>query len=135
MHPYREAIEGGLDLGKLATALADDVILISPILMKPLSGKERYLKVITAAIGFTGAPKDIIELRNGPMTMLTWQGTIQGHALDIAFLLTDNEEGKVESVRKFMRPWPVVGVFRDAMRSHFKETTLPEDYWSITTAA
>jgi hypothetical protein len=135
MHPYREAIEGGLDLGKLATVLADDVVIYSPVLLKPISGKARYLKIIEAAIGFTGTPKDIIEFHDGRKTMLTWQGTIQGHDLDIAFLLTDNEEGKVESLRKLMRPWPVVEIFRNAMREHFRPTSaLTEEYWSIIAA-
>ena len=49
----------------------------------------------------------------------------------IAMLVTEDARGKVESIRGFMRPWPVVKLFREYMERNLRPGLVPDALWEL----
>ena len=52
--------------------------------------------------------------------IVTFDGSIDGNLIQIAILVTENAARKVESIRLFARPWPVVKLFRQYMERNLR---------------
>jgi hypothetical protein len=70
------------------------------------------------------------EFKRDNETVLIWEGRIDGHKLVSFELLTDNEEGKIRYRSVAFKPFPVTGLFRDAMYEQLKDI-IPEDMWHL----
>jgi hypothetical protein len=46
-------------------------------------------------------------------------------------LVTEDARGKVESIRGFMRPWPVVKLFREYMERNLRPDPVPDALWEL----
>jgi hypothetical protein len=46
--------------------------------------------------------------------------------IKIATEITENSAGKVESIRVFARPWPVVKLFRECMEQDLRADPIPD---------
>jgi hypothetical protein len=46
-------------------------------------------------------------------------------------LVPEDTRGKVESIRAFMRPWPVVKLFREYMERNLRPDPVPDALWEL----
>ena len=58
--------------------------------------------------------------------IVTFDGAIDGNLIQIAMLVTEDAQGKVESIRAFTRPWPVVKLFREYMERNLRPDPVPD---------
>jgi hypothetical protein len=58
-------------------------------------------------------------------------GSIGGDLIQIAINITENSAGKVESIRVFARPWPVVKLFRECMEHDLRPDPIPDAIWNL----
>jgi hypothetical protein len=71
------------------------------------------------------ADRNVEELQNPDgRYIVTFDGSIDGNLIQIAILVTENAARKVESIRPFARPWPVVKLFRQRSQGNAHSTDL-----------
>ena len=58
-------------------------------------------------------------------------GAIDGNQIQIAMLVTEDAQGKAESIRSFARPWPVVKLFREYMERNLRPDPVPDALWGL----
>ena len=46
-------------------------------------------------------------------------------------LVTEDAQGKLESIRGFTRPWPVVKLFREYMERNLRPDPVPDALWEL----
>ena len=46
-------------------------------------------------------------------------------------LVSEDAEGKAESIRSFARPWPVVKLFREYMERNLRPDPVPDALWEL----
>ena len=63
--------------------------------------------------------------------IVTFDGSIRGNLIQIAILVTENAAGKVESLRVFARPWPIVKLFREFMERNLRPDPVPDAIWNL----
>jgi hypothetical protein len=129
-HPFRMAIENGSSQAELAAILAPDVVLMAPMLTKPVSGAARVAKVLASAARAAGPIDYTLEARDPRQTFLMWNGQSHGFKLQAVTILADDEQGLVREIRVLMRPWPVVTHFRDDMYE-LLAGEIPQDFWEL----
>ena len=129
-HPFRAASESGASPEQFAALFAPDVTFHTPILTKPVSGKDIMLQVIPYATTLTGKPRYTLEVRADRQTVLLWQGTVEGYALQAATVLTDDPAGQIRDITILMRPYPVVTRFQHSMYQRFA-SSIPADHWVL----
>ena len=82
-------------------------------------------------------PQNVEEFQNPDgRYIVTFDGAIDGNLIQIAMLVTEDAQGNVESIRAFMRPWPVVKLFREYMERNHMERNLrpdpvPDALWEL----
>jgi uncharacterized protein with FMN-binding domain len=129
-HPLRILRDSGGSMAALTALLAEDVVFNSPILAKPVIGRELVAKVMQQSVQVRdGRYTD--EFRQGLKTVLVWEGSIQGHKLQSFELIEDNPEGLIVARTVSMRPYPVVAIFRDAMHARLAGI-LGREYWDLS---
>jgi hypothetical protein len=128
------ALEAG-NLQAVVAALRHDIVFHSPILAT-VGDEVRELptlvKVLQAAFTCLGKPQNVEEFQNpdGRYTV-TFNGAIDGNQIQIAMLVTEDAQGKVESIRGFTRPWPVVKLFREYMERNLRPDPVPDALWEL----
>jgi hypothetical protein len=129
-HPFRIALETHVGTDGLRELFAENVILHAPMLSKPVQGREQVLTVILTAAATAGPLRYTRELNDGAQTFLFWSGTISGFELQALTILVDDDQGRIREVRVLMRTWPIVTLFRDAMRKALG-AAIPADDWEL----
>jgi len=129
-HPFRVAIENGAEQEELAKLFSPNVVLMAPMLSKPVIGVSKVLSVITSAAQLGGPIKYTLEVSDSRQTFLFWDGEAGGYPLQASTILVDGEDGLIREVRVVMRPWPVSTIFRNAMHDKLAGE-IPEDYWVL----
>lgn len=129
-HPFRVAIETGASKEELGKLFSPDVVLLAPMLTKPVTGVSQVLNVVGHAAKIAHPIQYTLEVRDTKQTFLLWKGNARGFTLEAATILVDGEDGLICEVRVLMRPWPVVRIFRDAMYKELSRT-IPQDYWEL----
>ena len=72
-------------------------------------------------------PQNVEEFQNPDgRYIVTFDGAIDGNLIQIAMLVTEDAQGKVESIRGFTRPWPVVKLFREYMERNLRPDPVPD---------
>ncbi len=132
-HPFRVANEGSAGPEQFAALFAPDVTFHTPILTKPVSGKALVLRVLAYAATLTGKPHYTLEAGDTQRTVLLWNGTIEGYALQAATVLTGDTAGQISDVTILMRPYPVIVLFQQAMYKEFS-SVIPADHWILSPA-
>jgi hypothetical protein len=107
----RAALEAG-NLQAAVAALRQDVVFHSRILATvrdEVRGLPTVVKALQTAFTCLGMPQNVEEFQNPDgRYIVTFDGAIEGNLIQIAMLVTEDAQGKVESIRAFTRPWPVV---------------------------
>ena len=81
------------------------------------------------------ARKNSVRLRREDTITLdtssTFDGSIDGNLIQIAVLVTENAARKMESIRPFAGPWPVVKHFRQFMERNPRPDPVPDAIWNL----
>jgi hypothetical protein len=127
------------DLETVVTSLSDDVVFHSPILATvadEVRGRDVVVKIVQAAIACYGLPKNVDEFQHEDgRYIVTFDGEIEGNLIQGGILITENAEGKVESLRFFMRPWPVVKLFREYMQRNLSPDPISDAIFALPSTA
>ncbi len=129
-HPFSAANLSAASPAQFAALFAPDVTFHTPILTKPVSGKAVVLPVLAFAATLTGKPRYTLEVRADTQTVLLWQGTVDGYALQVATVLTDDPAGQIRDITILMRPYPLVTRFQHSMYQRFA-SSIPPDHWVL----
>jgi hypothetical protein len=129
-HPFRTAIENSYGKAEFSKLFSPDVVLLAPMLTRPVTGTDQVLNVIDNAANIAGPIRYTTEIADNRQTFLLWTGQVGGFALEAATILVDGDDGLIHQIRVLMRSWPVVTLFRDAMYQALSGT-IPDDYWEL----
>jgi hypothetical protein len=129
-HPFRTAIENGASEAELSGLLADDVVLMAPMLTMPATGAAPVAHVLAYAARAAGPIEYTLEASDPRQTFLMWNGQSQGFKLQAVTILVDNSQGLVQEIRVLMRPWPVVTLFRNDMYQ-LLGSEIPPGSWEL----
>ena len=135
MHPFRKLREAGLPTPEQAAAiLAEDVVMHSPVLIKPIVGRELVaITISNSSHSRDNSGKYIFEAKvDDRTTLLRWQGTVDGHKIESLELLTDNEDGLLVERTVAYRPFPALKIFRDRLIA-LNAGKLPAEMWDYQT--
>lgn len=131
------ALEAG-DLPAAVAALDQDVVFHSPVLAttgNEIRGLATVVKILQAAFTCLGMPHNVEEFQNSDgRYIVTFDGTVDGNLMQVAILATENTDKKLEDIRLFARPWPVVKLFRDFMGRHLRPDPVPDAIWHLPAA-
>jgi hypothetical protein len=123
------ALETG-DLPAAVAPLDQDVVFHSPILATigdEVRGHAIVAKILQTAFACYGMPRNVEEFQNPDgRYIVTFDGSIDGNLIQIAILVTENAARKVDSIRLFARPWPVVKLFREFMERNLRPDPVPD---------
>ena len=135
MHPFRKLREAGPPTPQQAAAiLAENVAMHSPVLIKPIVGRELVAITISNSSRSRDDPgRHIFERKlDDRTTLLRWQGTVEGHKIESLELLTDNKDGLLLERTVAYRPFPALKIFRDRLIA-LNGGRLPADMWDYPT--
>jgi hypothetical protein len=97
-----------------------------------IRGLPTVVKILQAAFTCCGMPQNVEEFQNPDRRyIVTFDGAIDGNLIRIAILVTEDAEGKAESIRLFARPWPVVKLFREYMERNLRPDPIPDPIWEL----
>ena len=123
------------DLQAAVAALRQDVVFHSPILATAgdeVRGLPTVVKVLQAAFTCFRMPRNVEEFQNPDgRYIVTFDGAIDGNLIQMAMLVSEDAEGKAESIRSFARPWPVVKLFREYMERNLRPDPVPDALWEL----
>jgi hypothetical protein len=131
MHPFRKLREAGQPAPEQAAAiLAENVVMHSPVLIKPIVGRELVAITISNSSHIRDDPGHyIFEAKvDDRTTLLRWQGTVEGHRIESLELLTDDENRLLVERTVAYRPFPALKIFRDRLIV-LNAGKLPADMW------
>jgi len=134
MHPFQKLREAGPPTPEQAAAiLAENVVMHSPVLIKPIVGRELVAITISNSSHSRDNPgKYIFEAKvDDRTTLLRWQGTVEGHNIESLELLTDDDQGLLLERTAAYRPFPAVKIFRDRLIA-LNAGRLPADMWDYS---
>ena len=101
------ALETG-DLPAAVAALDQDVVFHSPVLAttgNEIRGLATVVKILQTAFTCVGMPRNVEEFQNSDgRYIVTFDGSIDGNLMQVAILVTENTDKKIESIRLFARP-------------------------------
>ena len=129
-HPFLTAIENGASEAALSGLLADDVVLLAPMLTMPVTGPAQVAHVLACAARTAGPIEYTLEASDPRQTFLMWNGQSQGLKLQAVTILADNSQGLIREIRVLMRPWPVVTLFRNDMYQ-LLASAIPPGSWEL----
>jgi hypothetical protein len=135
MHPLRKLREAGPPTPEqVASILAEDVVMHSPLLIEPIIGRELVAITISNSSHSRDDPgKYVFEGKlDDKTTLLRWQGTVEGHEIESLELLTDNNDGLLAERTIAYRPFPALKIFRDRLII-LNAGRLPADMWDYPT--
>ena len=131
------ALEAG-DLQVVVGAFHQDIIFHSPILATvgdEVRGLPTLAKILQTASACLGMPQNVEEFQNPDgRYIVTFDGAVHGNLIQIAMLVTEDAQGRVEGIRAFMRPWPVVKLFREYMERNLRPDPVPDALWELPTS-
>ncbi|MDM0117454.1 hypothetical protein QTI66_35650 [Variovorax sp. J22R133] len=135
MHPLRKLRESRTATpAQVSTLLADNVVFKSPILIRPIEGRDVIAAIFAQSSSTRGSGAYTAEFKlDARTTFLRWEGTMDGHKIESLEVIVDNEQGLIEERTIALRPYPAVKLFRDAMHESLKDK-LPPDVWDYASA-
>ena len=134
MHPLRQLREAGHSTpAQVSALLAENVVFNSPILVRPIAGREVVAAIFAQSSSTRGSGTYTAEFKlDERTTFLRWTGTMDGHKIESFEVIVDNEQGLIVERTVSLRPYPAVKLFRDAMYASLKDR-LPADVWDYAT--
>jgi hypothetical protein len=134
MHPFRKLREAGTPSPEqVAAILTENVVMHSPILVKPIVGRALVaIAISNSSMSRDDPGKYVFEGKlDERTTLLRWQGTVEGRKIESLELLTDDENGLLVERTVAYRPFPAVKIFRDRMLD-LNAGALSADMWDYT---
>ena len=130
MHPLRKLRESGqYTVAQMRDLLADNIVFNSPILIKPMEGREVIAAIFAQSSATRGSGTYTAEFKlEERTTFMRWVGTMDGHKIESWEVIVDNDEGLIMERTIAMRPYPAVKLFREGMYAALKDK-LPPDVW------
>ena len=134
MHPLRKLREAGSTTpAQVSELLAENVVFNSPILVRPVEGREAIAAIFAQSSSTRGSGAYTAEYKlDDRTTFLRWEGTMDGHKIESIEVIVDDDEGRIIERTIALRPYPAVKLFRDAMYASLKDK-LPPDVWNYST--
>lgn len=132
MHPLRQLREAGPPtVEQVAALLAENVVFNSPLLTRPIEGREAVARTIAqSARSRDGVGDYVLEQKlDEYTTFLRWKGTIEGHKFESLELLVDGPDGLLRERTIAYRPFPSLKIFHEKMRASPAGQALPPDMW------
>jgi hypothetical protein len=132
MHPLRKLREAGPPTPQQAASiLAENVVMHSPVLIKPIIGREQVAITLSNSTRSRDNPgKYVFEAKlDERTTLLRWRGTVEGHEIESLELLVDDENGLLLERTVAYRPYPALKIFRDRLIA-LNAGKLPADMWN-----
>ena len=127
------------DLPAAAAVLRHDVVFHSPILAtvgEEVRGHAVVVKALGTAFAYIGPPRNVEEFQSSDgRYIVMFDGVIDGNLIQIAMLVTEDAANKVESLRGFARPWPIVKLFREYMERNLRPDPVPDAIWALPATA
>jgi hypothetical protein len=111
-NPLRAAMDAR-DPEMVATALADDAVLHSPILSVPFRGREEISDVFAVVYEVLGEVEYLIDVPGDPH-LFVWRSDVDGEPLEGVDMFRVDDRGKITEVTVIMRPLRGVAAFLDA---------------------
>lgn len=135
VHPLRKLRESGKPtLAQISELLAENIVFNSPILARPIQGRELIAPIFTQSSNTRGSGTYTAEFKlDERTTFLRWVGTMDGHKFESLEIIVDNERGLIVERTIALRPYPALKLFRDAMYAALRDK-LPPDVWEYPTA-
>src|SRR6478735_262000 len=108
MHPLRMLRESGKPTpAEVSELLAENVVFNSPILIRPIEGREVVAAIFAQSSSTRGSGTYTAEFKlDERITFLRWVGTMDGHKFESLEIIVDNEQGLIVE--------PALELFRDA---------------------
>jgi len=134
MHPLRKLREAGKPtIAQISELLAENIVFNSPILARPIQGRELIAPIFTQSSQTRGSGTYTAEFKlDERTTFLRWVGAMDGHKFESMEIIVDNEQGLIVERTIALRPFPALKLFRDAMYAALKDK-LPPDVWDYPT--
>jgi hypothetical protein len=110
--------------------LADDVMLISPVLTGEPTGKAVIAGILQAAAQTFRNPRvrAVLQIEGQPGFAVVMDEDVEGNVLQLIEIFTLNAQGEVAAIRIFTRPWPVTAYLRQGIHEHSRDLLGPE-FW------
>lgn len=123
------------DFPAALAALSHDVVFHSPILATlgdEIRGQAVVGRILATAFAIVGLPRNVEEFRNPDgRYIITYDGAVDDHPIQFALHVTEDVAEKIERLRVFARPWPVVKRFREAMERDLRPDPVPDPIWEL----
>src|SRR5262245_51769523 len=135
MHPLRKLRESGKPTpAQVSELLAEDIVFNSPILVRPIEGREVIAAIFAQSSATRGSGAYTAEVKlDERTTFLRWVGTMDGHKFESLELIVDNEQGLIVERSIALRPYPALKLFRDATSAALRAKR-PSDVWDYPTS-
>ena len=99
MHPLRklrESLPGKHTLAQVSELLAENIVFNSPILVRPIEGREVIAAIFSQSSTTRGSGTCTAEFKlDERTTFLRWVGTMDGHRFESLEAIVDNEQGLI----------------------------------------
>lgn len=129
MLKWRDHVNGKLE-GGLDELLADDVVFYSPVVFKPLEGKDLVKLYLSAAgITFGEGSRGEVPANNGPgfrytkevmsgnHVVLEFEATIEDTYVNGVDIMSWNDEGRISEFKVMLRPLQAVNLVHAQMKA------------------
>jgi len=126
-HPFTATAREDVTLKEIEALLNERVIYRSPLVCRPLVGRGLLIEVLATAGGILGF-RYVEEIPGAETALLRWEGSVQGHTLQGIDMVRTGPDGRVTELSAFLRPLPIVQLFRDEMRRRLGSRA-PADIW------
>ena len=114
VHPYRRAWETR-DLSQWEEALAEDVVLHSPVISRPFMGRDAALELFDVLFDVLDAFQITHELANGESHAFFWRADANGRNIQGTDLIRHDAQGKICEVTVMIRPLVDIAAFAAAI--------------------
>ncbi|WP_320826597.1 hypothetical protein [Reinekea sp.] len=107
------------------------VVFESPVLTKPVSGISKVDEVVKHAAAVYGQRHYGPHVISPPNLLSFWEVSVSGVKIEVANMLTMNDNREVVHMRMCMRPWPAVRLFHDRIQ-HISEKLTDNSFLEFT---
>src|SRR5438876_11369516 len=116
MHPLHKLRESGKPTAaQVSELLAENIIFNSPILVRPIEGRELIAAIFAQSSSTRGSGTYTAEVKlDERTTFLRWVGSMDGHKFESLEVIVDSEQGMMAERTMALRPYPVLKSFRAA---------------------
>jgi hypothetical protein len=128
-HPFVAAVERKVSREQLAALFSPHATFNAPVLSDTIHDTATLLDFVELAAR-VASPRYTSEFTSGPRTFLAWDGMIGESSIQGVSALTTGADGRICDLTVFMRPWPVVELFREAAYAMFGDR-IPARFWEL----